>query len=95
MTAKQLLTAVLVSATTAVGSVWGFETYQQHQPVFSYKPESSSIIKQAKYSADAGGPTVDFEKAATKAAPAVVHIKVSSKPKQVTQQRSKLTGQSV
>src|SRR5688572_15214590 len=92
MTAKQLLTAVVISATSAVGSVWAFETYQQQQPVFSYKPESSSIIKQANYLADGGAPTVDFEKAATKAAPAVVHIKVSSKPKQVTQQGPNLQG---
>src|SRR5688500_11022622 len=85
MTAKQLLTAVLVSATTAVGSVWGFETYQQQQPVAPYQPASSAIFKQAKFSENAGSPTVDFEKAASKAAPAVVHVKVSSKPKQVTQ----------
>jgi Do/DeqQ family serine protease len=85
MTAKQFLTAVAVSAVTAVGSVWGYGEYQQHQQLTSYRQETSSVFKPASYTETAAGPTVDFEKAATKAAPAVVHIKVNSKPKQVAQ----------
>src|SRR5688500_9595056 len=91
MTAKQFLTAVLVSAATAVGSVWGYGEYQQHQQLTSYEP-TPSIFKQASYAGNVAGPTVDFEKAATKAAQAVVHIKVSSKPKQVAQQGPNLQG---
>ncbi|MDB5192271.1 MAG: serine protease [Segetibacter sp.] len=83
MTAKQFITAVAVSAVTAVGSVWGYGQYEQ---ITSYHPQTPSIFKLANFVEDAvTGPTVDFEKAATKAAPAVVHIKVTSKPKQVAQ----------
>ena len=85
MTAKQFLGAVLVSAATAIGSVWGYGEYQQHQQLTSYEP-TPSIFKQASYTESAPAATVDFEKAATKAAPAVVHIRVTSKPKQVAQQ---------
>ena len=84
MTVKQFITAVAVSAVTAVGSVWGYGEYQQHQQLASYLPKTSDIFKQTSYTDGETGP-VDFEKAATKAAPAVVMIKVSSKPKQVAQ----------
>ncbi|MHA4844827.1 trypsin-like peptidase domain-containing protein [Flavitalea antarctica] len=84
MNVKQLLMSVVVSATAAVGSVWGYSKYQQHQP-FSTGQTTSSIFKQASYTPDPLT-NVDFEKAAAKAAPAVVSIKVSSKPKQVSQQ---------
>jgi len=87
MKGKQFLTAVLVSAATAIGSVWGYSQYQQYDQLTSYQP-TPSIYKQASYvEGTVAGPTVDFEKAATKAAPAVVQIKVSTKPKQVAQQQ--------
>jgi len=87
MTAKGFFGVALVSAATALGSVWGYGEYQQHQQLTSNRTESSNIFKQAAYAeGEVAGP-VDFEKAATKAAPAVVHIRVSSKPKQVSQQQ--------
>jgi serine protease Do len=84
MTAKQFFTAVAVSAVTAVGSVFGYGKYQENTQSIS-QALVPSIFKQASYTESATGPTVDFEKAATKGAPAVVHIRVSSKPKQVAQ----------
>jgi Do/DeqQ family serine protease len=85
MTVKNFITAVAVSAVTAVGSVWGYGEYQQHNQLASNLPNPTNIFKQASYAESAGTPTVDFEKAASKAAPAVVMIKVNSKPKQVAQ----------
>jgi Do/DeqQ family serine protease len=86
MTAKQLVAVVLVSAATSVGSVLGVSIYQQQQQLASNLPETTSIFKNARYTDEnaVSGPVVDFEKAATKAAPAVVHIKVRTKPKQVS-----------
>src|SRR6476469_821524 len=85
MTSKQLVAVVLVSAATSVGSVLGISKYQQQQQLASNLPETSSLFKNTRYTGEnaVGGPVVDFEKAATKAAPAVVHIKVRIKPKQV------------
>lgn len=93
MTTKQFLTAVLVSAATSIGSFWGYGEYQQYQQqLTSYEATPSSIYKQASYAENNSAAPVDFEKAATKGAPAVVHIKVSSKPKQVSQQGPDLQG---
>src|SRR5687768_14064420 len=91
MTAKRFLGVVLVSAATAVGSVWGYGQISESDQLSSYLP-TPSIFKQASYTESVSGATVDFEKAASKAAPAVVHIKVSSKPKQVSQQGPNLQG---
>ena len=85
MTVKQFFSVVLVSAATTIGSVYGYGEYQQYKGLTSYQP-TTSVIKQASYTEPASGPTVDFEKAASKAAPAVVQVKVTSKPKQVAQQ---------
>src|SRR6059058_5729537 len=86
MTSRQLVAVVLVSAATSVGSVLGIGKFQQQQQLASSLPETSPIFKNARYAENgsAGGPVVDFEKAATKAAPAVVHIKTRIQPKQVS-----------
>jgi len=84
MTLKRSLAVVLVSAATSVGSVWGYGKYQQHQQLASDIPSNSNIFKNTGYSENAiAAPMVDFEKAAAKAAPAVVHIKTKTKAKQV------------
>lgn len=88
MTFKQFLSVMLVSAATAFGSIWSFGELQQKT---SSAPDNS-IFKHASYSESVAAPTVDFEKAATKAAPAVVHIKVSTKPRQVAQQAPDVRG---
>lgn len=84
MKLKQLAAVILVSAGTTVGTIWGYGEYQQHQQLASNMPSISSLVKNASYNENAvSGPMVDFEKAATKAAPAVVHIKTLTKSKQV------------
>lgn len=82
MKLKQLAAVMLVSAGTAIGSIWGYGRYQQQGgPGIS---ALSSIYKNVSYDENAvNGAVVDFEKAATKAAPAVVHIKTRIKSKQV------------
>jgi Do/DeqQ family serine protease len=84
MTLKQSLAAILVVAATSVGSVWGYSQYQQKQSDTSRI--ESNLFKPVSYTGDpaADGPAVDFEKAATKAVPAVVHIKTLTKAKQTT-----------
>ncbi|MEJ7676708.1 MAG: trypsin-like peptidase domain-containing protein [Segetibacter sp.] len=85
MTLRQSAAVILLSAATTAGSVWGIEKYQQHQQFASDLSASSSIFKNTRYANEnaVSGPMVDFEKAATKAAPAVVHIKTLTKSKQV------------
>jgi serine protease Do len=81
MTVKNFLATALVSGAMAVGSIWGYGQYQQ-----AVNPGApASIFKQASYTESVAEPTIDFEKAAAKAAPAVVHIMVNSTPKQVAQ----------
>ncbi len=83
MTFKQSLAVIVVSAATSIGSVWGYARYKQYEPLGSNNP-ASTIFKNTGYLENAAdGPMVDFEKAAAKAAPAVVHIKTSRKAKQV------------
>jgi serine protease Do len=89
MTARSLAAVILVSTATSIGSVWGYGKYQQqHQSLAYYAPSSSSAQSNARYTGynenAAEGPMVDFEKAASKAAPAVVHIKTLTKAKQVS-----------
>lgn len=84
MKLRQLAAVMIVSAGTAAGTIWGYGEYQQHQQFGSNVPASAAIFKNAGYNENAvSGPMVDFEKAATKAAPAVVHIKTLTKSKQV------------
>ena len=86
MTFKQSLAVILISAATSIGSVLGFGEYQKQQQLASHLPSFSGtkIAKFANFDeSSVGGLVVDFEKAATKAAPAVVHIKTLTKAKQV------------
>lgn len=86
MTARSLAAVILVSTTTSIGSVWGYEKYQQSQSLAANY--SSSVQTNARYTGfkenTIEGPMIDFEKAASKAAPAVVHIKTLTKAKQVS-----------
>jgi serine protease Do len=84
MTVKQSLAAILVVAATSVGSIWGYSQYQQ-QLTETDSTKTSNLFKPVSYVGDpVTGPDVDFEKAATKAVPSVVHIKTVTKAKQAT-----------
>jgi Do/DeqQ family serine protease len=83
MTVKQTFTTMVVAAATSLGSLWGFNHYQQNHLSALYAPDNGSLYKNASYTGTASGdPTVDFEKAATKAVPSVVHIKTLTKARQ-------------
>jgi Do/DeqQ family serine protease len=84
MTLKQTLAATLVIAATSVGSIWGYGQLHKNDEQGTKISTDTSIFKQSNYSEPVvSGPIVDFEKAATKAVPAVVHIKTVTKAKQV------------
>lgn len=87
MTIKQSLSVIALSATTTLASIFGYNQYQQQHQSFADNPASasSSIFKNAKYTGtEPSVPMVDFEKAANKAAPAVVHIRTLTKAKQTS-----------
>ena len=87
MTLKQSLTTGLLVAATAIGSIWGYDTLQQHNGRTGWT--DNGLFKTASYvETPLIDPGVDFEKAATKAVPAVVHIKTVSKAKQVAVPRT-------
>lgn len=86
MTFQKTLAVILISAATSIGSLIGYTKYTQSNNPLSAIGASSSTnpARFASYDpASAGSPMVDFEMAATKAAPAVVHIKTLTKGKQV------------
>ena len=77
MSVKQLVSVSLLMAVAFAGGAWAYGEYQ-HQSSFDLKaPFASSIFKPAEVAEkNALPPTVDFEKAAASATPAVVHIKI-------------------
>ncbi len=86
MTFKQSIATVMLVAATSVGSIWGYDHYQQGKEITDAGPVSNSLFKTASYAEGAAtDPGVDFEKAASRAVPAVVHIRTTVKAKQVAQ----------
>jgi serine protease Do len=84
MTFKQSVTAIIVAAACFAGGAWGYGQYQRQQQGYN-SPAQSSIFSHTSYTSSGNsGPMVDFEKAATKAAPAVVHIRTVMKAKEVS-----------
>ncbi len=84
MTFKQSIAAVAVAAACFAGGAWGYGQYR-HQELFNGAASNAALFSNAGYTTPVtSGPMVDFEKAATKAAPAVVHIRTVLKAKQVS-----------
>lgn len=85
MTVKQSLAALLVLAATSAGSIWGYGQYQQKQLSPTDTTANVSLFQKASYpGAPAVDPGIDFERAAEKAVPSVVHIKTLTKARQAT-----------
>ncbi len=82
---RNVLLVVAISATTAVLSVWGYNSITQSNN-YAYQESGKLPVNYAgffdKFSEDAG--PVDFSPAATAATPGVVHIKTKTKARQVT-----------
>ena len=81
MTVKQSFATVMIAAATSIGSLWGYNHYQQNHLSALDNSDKTSLFKNASYAAATEDPVVDFEKAATKAVPSVVHIKTLTKAK--------------
>ncbi len=80
---QSIITLTLSGATIAAGAIGYVRYHQNSHASFSSRPDTS-IFSNAKYTeTPSAGPEVDFEKAAAKASPAVVHIKVVTKGRQV------------
>lgn len=77
MTFKKIIALTLLCAVVAVVTVWAYGKIKgANKFALNSTAASSSLFKNANYTANTtSGPMVDFEKAATKASPAVVHIR--------------------
>lgn len=93
MKVKQLLLIVAVSATSAVGSVWGYQklTGKGAELTQSATREKLPVNYAGYYDnvADKAGEPIDFTKAANIAVPAVVHIKTKIAARKLNNSRSR------
>ncbi|HET6253131.1 MAG TPA: trypsin-like peptidase domain-containing protein [Puia sp.] len=82
MRAKQAIAVILLSASTAIATMWGYNHFTQ-KPAYVYSSQDSSGKIPANYARffdgnkPNGGP-VDFVDAASAAIPATVHIKTKT-----------------
>ncbi|MEO9003764.1 MAG: trypsin-like peptidase domain-containing protein [Ginsengibacter sp.] len=77
MKLKQFIAVLLISAATFAGGGWMFNKYENQNVFAANSSVNSSFFKSTGFSDDASNvPSTDFEKAAAKASPAVVHIKI-------------------
>ena len=86
MKLKNILLVVVISAATAILSVWGYATYMNAHTQPILQQEGKLPVNYAGFfdkNNVPGGP-VDFTAASTTATPAVVHIKTRTKEKRVS-----------
>ena len=80
MKAKQIVAVILLSASTALATMWGYNHFAGNK-TYSYAQDSSKVpANYAKFfdgQKNAGGPA-DFTDAASAAIPATVHIKTKT-----------------
>ncbi len=81
---KHIALMVIISASTALLSVWGFSTYHDRQMAGMQADDKLPINYAGFFDNDKPNGAVDFTAAATSATPAVVHIKTRTKARQVT-----------
>src|SRR6476469_515716 len=84
MKLKSLLLVVVVSATTALLSMWGYNRYQQSHFAGVQEAGKLPVNYAGFFDKPAAGSVPDFSPAATSATPAVVHIKTRTKARQVS-----------
>jgi serine protease Do len=94
MKVKQLLLIVAVSATSAVGSVWGYQKLTgKGQELTQSATRDNLPVNYARYDDNGTGTNtadpIDFTKAANIAVPAVVHIKTKIAARKLTNNRSR------
>ena len=85
MKLKQAFAIAALSASTAVLSMWGFKKFEERQMIGMQDP-TQLPVNYAGFTGNNGAPTpvVDFTPAANAGTPAVVHIKTTTKARQVT-----------
>lgn len=86
MKLKNILAVVLISATTAMLSVWGYGKYQESRTA-GIQIDGKVPVNYAGFYNNAGAPAagvIDFGPAASAGTPAVVHIKTKTKARQVS-----------
>ncbi|HEV8052017.1 MAG TPA: trypsin-like peptidase domain-containing protein, partial [Parachlamydiaceae bacterium] len=77
MTFKKFIAVFLISGASITGGAWVYGKYTHRDLLSANTPVASSVFKTAEFSEGASvSPMTDFENAAAKASPAVVHIKV-------------------
>ncbi|MDB5192545.1 MAG: HtrA protease/chaperone protein [Segetibacter sp.] len=81
---KNIFLVVLISATTAFLSVWGYDKYNQHQMAGMQEPGKLPVNYAGFFDENKAAGNVDFTAASTSATPAIVHIKTKTKARQVT-----------
>lgn len=86
MKLKNILLVVVISAATAILSVWGYATYMNSHTQSSLQQDGKLPVNYAGFFDKNNIPAgpVDFTAASTAATPAVVHIKTRTKERQVT-----------
>jgi Do/DeqQ family serine protease len=87
MKLKNILLVVVISAATAILSVWGYAKYMERNGSYGMQQESGKLpVNYAGFFDKNNVPVgpVDFTAASTAATPAVVHIKTRTKEKQVS-----------
>ncbi len=85
MNFKNVIAVVVISAATALASVWGYAKYERYQMAGTQEAGKLPVNYAGFFgnNTPAGG-AVDFSPAATSATPAVVHIKTRTKARQVS-----------
>jgi serine protease Do len=84
MTFKTFLTAAIIGGAVVYGGNWAYGKYKGEN-FLANMPAPSPIFKQASYTENTPNiPPVDFEMAAAKASPAVVHIKVMQRGRSIS-----------
>src|ERR1019366_5842372 len=77
---KHFIAVLLFGAATFAGSNWLYARLNHHDLFGGMTPAVTSLFKATKYTDNARSvPMTDFETAAAKATPAVVHIKLLKK----------------
>lgn len=84
MKLKNILAVVLISAFTAVMSVWGYGKFLEHRSGGIQDPGKVPVNYAGFFGNAPAAGAVDFSPAATAATPAVVHIKTKTKARQVS-----------
>jgi Do/DeqQ family serine protease len=80
MKAKQVVAVILISASTAIATMWGYDHYGKAK-TYTYSQDSGKVpFNYAKFfdGTKAGAGPVDFTDAASAAIPATVHIKTKT-----------------